>query len=467
MSKITSRVYYKINVILKSPLSVSGGKSSNTDADVLRNGSGEVFIPGTSLAGAFRNYIGAGKDIDCVLGFADEKKGKMSSIYISDLYFAEPNPVVSVRDGIKLTEEKQIEKNLKYDREIIETGATGTFMMELVIRETAAAKSTKEMEEKKTEKAKETEKKKREEDWIKEFLLHIQDGEIRFGANKNRGLGRLQIKEIGRMEFTKENCQNWIDFLSKPTGFEMTGYEKWVNTLNESEANIDQLSYQYIKFQIPLKLTGGISIRRYSAQPDKADFEHITCNGEPIIPGTSWNGAIRAAMRDILKELNCTNIEQLFECWFGSIEDGRKAQSQIVIGESILKGSIKLPVTRNQVNRLDASAGNLYSEIAWYGGTTELEIMIRKSENKSQEDYALAGALLLVIEDIQDGYVAVGGQTAVGHGIFEANGDGLKIIDNICNDENSCKNRWEDDNWKNGCRSAFYSVVCTEKGNGV
>ena len=56
-NKICKRIYYAIDVQLKSPLCISNGEDYYTDADVLTNGNGEYFVPGTSLAGAFRNYL--------------------------------------------------------------------------------------------------------------------------------------------------------------------------------------------------------------------------------------------------------------------------------------------------------------------------------------------------------------------------------------------------------------------------
>ena len=52
---ITERTYYRVKVKTGSPVSVGSGAGLYTDADVLRNGSDEVFIPGTSLAGALRS----------------------------------------------------------------------------------------------------------------------------------------------------------------------------------------------------------------------------------------------------------------------------------------------------------------------------------------------------------------------------------------------------------------------------
>ena len=92
-------------------------------------------------------------------------------------------------------------------------------------------------------------------------------------------------------------------------------------------------------------------------------------------------------------------------------------QAQIVVGESVIEGAVRLPMTRNQINRFDASTkdGALYSEIAYFGGKTSLEFLIKKEEDWM----AMAGILKLIIRDIQEGYLAVGGETAIGRGIFE------------------------------------------------
>ena len=65
---IQTRVYYAVDVELVSPLSVSSGKNEITDADVLVNGAGEFFVPGTSLAGVMRNYLETAKNEKSVFG---------------------------------------------------------------------------------------------------------------------------------------------------------------------------------------------------------------------------------------------------------------------------------------------------------------------------------------------------------------------------------------------------------------
>lgn len=397
-NSIIRRKYYAVQLELVSPICVSGGEDYYTDADVLRDSDGVPFIPGSSLAGAFRNYLGEEKDQKgSMMGYSSGEDGRMSSLYISDLFFQEPeNITVSVRDRVQLNDRKTV-KN-KFDMEIVETGAQGILYMEYILRE----KDKDDYEER-----------------ISAILQGLQKGEIRIGANKNRGYGRIRITDIFQREFDRGTLEDWLEFQRSEREIGRYGagisYEAWMQSQKDTES-------EYVKVIVPLELNGGISIRRYSTRPDQADFEHITCNGKPVIPGNSWNGAVRSAIDEILEELGCgkSRRNNILGQWFGQVEDHEKQQSLIVISESVIEGAAKLPMTRNKINRFDASTvdGGLYREIAYFGGKTRLEFMVRKDESR---DYmALLGIMQYVIADMQKGYISVGGQTAVGRGIFRA-----------------------------------------------
>lgn len=453
--KIIEKQYYAFKLRLASPLNVSAGLSEETDADVLRNGDGEVFIPGTSVAGAFRNALMLKEKSDGIMGYSDGEQGRMSSILISDIYFAEPEHVkTGIRDGIKLDDSKIVEN--KFDMEIVETGAVGTLYIECVVREGDTPEQY--------------------VDAIKKLVTMLQSGEIRFGANKNRGFGRVELlteadseSYVYEKSFSKEDKNDYAAFIldvnsktSKDTrlglydsqklsdwiGEEWT--EKCLNLNQHADADQPLDLEQYVKISVPLRLMGGISIRRYSAKSNQADFEHITCDGKPVIPGSSWNGAIRADVARILRELIDVGkdkqmiVENLIDGWFGKISDeqGESMQSLVVVSESIIEGATPVPMTRNKVNRFDASTvdGALYSEISYFGGKTTLELLIRKDEKRYYEE--LVEILQLVIRDIKEGFVAVGGQTAVGRGVFAPDGEQVdktfgvpKLYELICSKE--------------------------------
>lgn len=402
--KIMKRVYYKISIKTSSPLNVAGGSNILTDSDVLRNGDGECFVPGTALAGAFRNALHLERNKDGFMGFSDGEDGKMSRVYISDLYFGEV--INTVRDGVKLEADKTVEN--KFDMEIIETGASGDIFVNYIVREAD--------DEKKFENA------------MCEIIHKMQNGTIRFGGNKNRGFGRVSVQRVSRSSFDACRREEYLQFKKnfKTASYQTEqSFEEWMKTA-ETEMTED-----YIRISVPLKQCGGISIRKYSAQPNKADYSHITCAGKPVIPGSSWNGAIRSACAKLLTSLGCDKkaATNIIESWFGCIKGDNQSeksisrQSRIVVGESVIENAVAVPMTRTSVNRFDASTkkGALYSEIAYFGGNTCLELMVEKDSDGIWLE--IIGMLKLVIEDICEGYTAVGGQTAVGRGIFEKNGE--------------------------------------------
>lgn len=399
--QIVSRKYIAIKVRLISPISISNGDNENTDSDIMLNGKDEFFVPGSSLSGAFRNYLGKNKEEDCIYGFGKQGEGRMSSILISDLYFSgNEHMVKSVRDGVALTQDKAVDN--KFDMEIIEPGINGTIRLEIIIRDGDSYDY---------------------DDEIIRIVRGLHSGEIRLGANKNRGFGRMEVCGVAEKSFDKDTRTEWIEFCKSGGGSidenDIVSYSEWIK-------DKPAVNSQYVKASLSLKLRGGISIRRYSAKPGKVDFEHITCNGKPVIPGTSWNGAIRSDVVRILKNLGCKSPEKIVDLWFGYVitnndsqnENEKALQSSIVISESILENARPVPMTRNKINRFTAGTkdGALYSELAYFDGSTKLEFMVRKDDSSNYK--ALLGMMKLVTTDISKGYVAVGGQVGIGRGIF-------------------------------------------------
>lgn len=396
---ITERCYAAIRMTLKTPLCIGGDGTDNTDRDIIRDGKGEPFIPGSSVAGAIRDFLGLAKDKEGEMGYSLDEDGKMSPVFVYDMKFNE-EPVVITRDFVALDHDKIAKPQGKFDMEVIDSGAKTTLYLEGINRQDTSY-------------------------LFKDIFERIADGfnsgEIRLGAKKNRGFGWLQVTEAKTCSFKEKRLNDWINFVPR-----------WKTEIFESSNARDILlgrisTDKYIDIILPLKLTGGISIRVYSAEPGKADFSHITSNGKPVIPGSGWNGALRERAYDILMELGMDEkkIEKLRGEWFGyvDIEKRKASQSRIIYEESVIDGGASLPVVRNRIDRFDqGTVGTaLFTEKSQFGGTTKLHIKIRKKGDDS--DKVIMGILLLLFDDIKDGYVSVGGQTAIGRGVFESNGE--------------------------------------------
>ncbi len=417
---VKNRFFYRIPVELVTPISISSGNAELTDHDVILTEDGMPFVPGSSVAGAVREYIKDKKTADILFGnHSSNSTSSMSRIIFSDLVF-DKNVHISVRDGIALEEGMKTTRDTgKFDYQIVETHAKGTVFIECVLYD----KDNLECENVRTT--------------IPEIIKGMNNGEIRFGFKKNRGLGRVKTGEkyfYKEFVFDKNDSgvvQNYLDFCEDI--YDESKYDS--ATITTDDAVSENISI----IKIPLRLEGGISIRTYSAVPDAPDFTHLTVSGADdkkvaVIPGSSWNGAIRARAFDILDnelglEPEIKNIlkDTLRKFW-GDCGNMKFQASKIIFSESKLEGSVPVRMTRNKINRFDASTcdGALYTETAYFGGQTELEIMFRDCG----KEYLWCIYLVdLALNDLKNGLLSVGGQTAVGRGIFSCDKAEYKNID--------------------------------------
>lgn len=391
--KILKRIVRLVNVKFVSPVCISSGDDDFTDLDVIKDYDGNPFIPGTTIAGSMRDYFHLQE------GPGSNENKDMSSFFISDMTFKKPVNT-SVRDGVCLDENKQTVEGGKYDMEVICSSSIGAFYMELIIRENDD--ETKFMKQ-----------------WDS-FLRGINNGYIRFGSKKNRGYGEAKI------EFIKENVYSKENIFEYEKAYDEASYkEKDIHFSNNSgDENND-----YVKLTIPLKLKGGISIRTYSAKKGQPDFSHITSNDKPVIPGTSISGALRHRCYQLLVQDMCVRedgAKKIIERLFGSSHDrnGQIHQSSTIFKEYAITGSQSLSITRTAISRFEFSPLNrsLYTENAYVNGEVKLEIYIKKYEKW------MIGLLIIAFHDLQKGYLAIGGETSIGRGIFE--GNEIKIDDN-------------------------------------
>ena len=391
---------------LSSPLCVSSGEGTAADKDVILDYKGRPFIPGTSIAGALRAYLPE-KERKSAFGYADANASCESQIIVYDAPIEQG--YISVRDGVALDSGKIAEDTAKYDYEIVETGALVTIRLQLTrhkpIRNPDAADKTPPAQPAGIDTLIES---------ARGLINGITNGDIRFGAKKTRGLGRLALRKALCEDFTQENARDYINF-------------KW-SDMKKPFILTDGFQSKMRKYVIPLELLGGLSIRSYSSRIDGPDFTQLSIkNGRtnsPVIPGSTWNGAFRHRAYDILTELGLSrdDAEKKLRLAFGEKAESDKAgdvkggASRIVFSESIIKNGKWAPVTRNRINRFDGSTmkGALYTELSYFGGECALEVFMPED---SGFDW-MWGLVLLTLKDLENGFLAIGGQTAVGRGLF-------------------------------------------------
>lgn len=397
-------VYLRIAFRLASPMIIGSGKNINTDNDIARDSRGIPFIPGSAVAGVTRSALEEklGKGIiQKYFGFVDssgkndDPENKESSVMVYDAEMDEKDRkkyVVSHRDGVGLDEYKNAVAGAKFDMEAVEPGIRFVTYIRHNVKENEDA----------------------------EFLQDAADAwlsdRIIFGAKGSRGYGAIEDVSVKKMTFDiggdPQQCEQdvltWLDF----DMYDETCWER----AEEAELSENAQDRQQMQISLGLELQGGISIRQYTSgigsEDGHLDYRQLSlAEGDPVIPGTSWAGAFRHAMEKITKGST--------EC-FGKVRDSTKEKSLISFSESRIKGSVTKAVSRTSIDRFSGAAkdGALFTEETEYGGETELKISFRKAE-ESRYSTSFINTLSAACADLHEGFLAVGGETSIGRGIFK------------------------------------------------
>lgn len=411
---IVKRIYIHGSVKLVSPLIVGSGENDNTDTDILRDSKGEPYIPGTAIAGVFRNYsnkksrfIKEDKEISLLFGNQMNQGDDNSNNLMSSIIFSDANinkAVIDNRDGVRLEYKTSVNES-KFDYEIVEAGANFPIKIEIVIRE----------------------KHKNELNTINEYVYKILTGlideKISIGRKSNRGFGKVKlIKET--LKILTLDFENKVD--------KEAIFESWLNFNWENfKGNTDLLYFKpsnlnlfdnTISIDVSFDVKSSLIIRRYSKNIDDVDYEHIQSNNKSIIPGTTWAGAIKNHIKNLIisdYEDNSKLINQI-EIAFGYISKDKKSYSSLVkIGESVINENKLFTQRRVKIDRFTGGAvqSALYNEKPSYFGKLDLKIEVVKND-EIDEDILIA-LIIIAIKDISNGILPIGGETSIGRGILE------------------------------------------------
>ena len=92
----------------------------------------------------------------------------------------------------------------------------------------------------------------------------------------------------------------------------------------------------------------------------------------------------------------------------------------------MLRNGTYKQITRNAINRFTGATKNgaLYTEMTYYYGETELEILF---ENKPDE--SIVNALAVCLTDLHYGFLSIGGLASIGRGLFKIKTVNGKALD--------------------------------------
>lgn len=439
---IQLRKCIQISGVLASPLSVGSGEDTFTDHDVIRRNSllspalaGTPFVPGSTLAGVFRHclqdaFLGSESDecLQLINRLFGHHQTHQSRLMVYDLELT--GGIVEKRDGVQLDTFKSAISESKYEMETVRPGAAFTLRLEWLKREQDAVT----------------------EDWqlVEELIHRLASGDITLGAKSRRGFGRLKVQQVKVNSFDhtrSEDSLRWLNWLWTEASCD----EQWnfdgagERILADNEENT-RLMGRMNKLEVPLGIRQSLMIRRYneirfnkgnknesqkaipgSVEITDADYEQLKAGQCAVIPGSSWMGAIRARITAIMTELSIPleEIRERLVSLLGTWTDKETGNKQLIasrirVEESLIMGGNALLLTRNAIDRFTGGTvkGKLYTSEPWIGGTTKLTL--RFDDRNDVPSEVICGLLLWVIEDLQEGLLAVGGETSIGRGTFKS-----------------------------------------------
>ena len=385
------RIYYYLELENISPIHIGNGENTYTDLDVIKDENNQFYIPGTSLTGSIVHSLD--KNDQELIQPQYQSQSKQSPIIINDARMINMKGTdTEVRNGISLDENKITNHTAKYDYEVIPSGQHFELCIEVIERGEISYDLL-----------------------MNKIFSLIQNKDIKVGYKTTRGLGRLSIVKLGRKEFSKDNFKEYFSF------------NRYNYHLYDELKIEDIQSDRFITIEAYLHLKGGISIRTYNTSKGDADFEHITSQGQPIIPATSWNGLLRKTIKQYIHHLDLNlDIIDLFGSDPLDHNPENRKKSKVYIEESVIDADKDSSVINQRMilqsrTRIDpfyggTVNGSLYQEKSYYHGDTKLTISL----SKDIQNIELAIQLfILFFKELNDGFLALGGETSIGRGLFD------------------------------------------------
>lgn len=363
---------YQITAVCRTPLR-TGGADGDTET-VLRDGQGRAFLQGTSVAGALRAWLEAKP----AAGLAERLMGRRQisgRLIVSDALF-DPDAEQYVRPRLRINPATGVlAAGGKFDMAHIGVGATLRFSLTWL--------GSREYED--------------ELEAVEEMLAALDSGEIRLGAQKANGFGRVTLTVTRRL-------------------FDMTDAKDrraWLDDIDGGD--ILELPKAADSRRVTFTVTGRAdSILIRAASAEQAVLGSYTPNlsegGRPILPGSSVKGAVRARAEAIADAvgLDDTTVKKLFGRGTEGGESG--VPGQVRFEDALLNGS-KQRINRIRINKFTGGVirGGLFSEEPVSSAVT-LRISVPDG------DPVACALILYALRDLGMGLYNLGSGGAVGRG---------------------------------------------------
>lgn len=410
---------------LESPAAFGSGDSDGLlDMLLLRDAvDNRPLLPGTSLAGALRNYLrqrkhgyraklkqgkkderenGEKDSTEALFGSSKGNDEGSQSLLIVDDSRAD-QPATIIRDGVRIDPQtRTAQDKKKFDYELLPAGTTFPLRLELLIPTDADEPAL-----------------------LADLALALEGftrGEIGMGIRKRRGFGQCKVEEWHVVRYDMQSLEGMLAWLATGLQASVAGVGGGEPVALPAVPTTDQR--QQITLEATFALASPLLIRSteplesYAKQPDVI---HIRSNGKPVIPGTSLAGALRARAQRILNTLGLR--EDILDALFGHDMDKRPTDhtaSRLLVAEATIN-SIPNYLVQQRVS-IDRFTGGsytaaLFTEAPLTSGEVTLTIRIQGDPKHSLADRQRElGLLALLLKDLWLGDLTLGGTSSIGRG---------------------------------------------------
>lgn len=268
------------NLVAQTPLHVGGyGEDVDSDLPLARDGAGRWYVPGTSLAGALRAWCVAAFGLDKtqqLWGFQQAEEGFASFVLVEDAPIPDTDsPQPEIRDHVGIDRQwGSAAKMIKYDRAVLPRGTSLPFRLTI---DYGASQRSEVL------------------NMVIAMAEALRAGQIRFGAAKTRGLGKLRLKEDSITEHGLNSRDGILALLRGHTGSSVSHLPTGVKHRSQLDITIHWCPVG------PMMVKAG---------EDGLGVDHLplvsgTENGllTLVLPGSSIKGALRNQAERIIRTL--------------------------------------------------------------------------------------------------------------------------------------------------------------------
>lgn len=267
-----------------TPLHVGGiGPDVDTDLPLARDGLGRVYVPGTSLAGALRQWFEAAfgeDDTKAVWGYQKSDEGDASRVVVCDLAVSQGADEIEVRDGVGIDRcTGTAAERIKHDRAVLPSGSVLEFRLEVELPRDAAHANRYQSE-------------------VGHLLTALKEERIRLGAATTRGLGRIKLQDEKIEIQDRASKKGILEVLRGGVA------KQAVTDLLEADPDVAPKPQEVLRLTVTWAPRGPVMV--------KAGYDGIAVDSlplmtgrdgqlAPVLPGSSIKGALRSQAERIVR----------------------------------------------------------------------------------------------------------------------------------------------------------------------